>query len=779
MEELLLALESNTLDRSLKNKLWNIHPHTEVRIVLHSLIVSGKIDADEALVFFTKNMKSNLDYVFIICLALREGSNPNIYVTDNKLGGSFHILAYLHKIKSQNSISEDIFRLLLGCFLASGSSIDFEVWPIDDVTIQPSKSKITKKIPSVIQWLKSNNMGDIIVELGVDIRASVPKSEYRKVGILTGRLDLLDDEDLDGEETKLAIRAQVTLQSYSLDDDTIKSIVEYYPTLDISGKSTNITGIDYTILIECVNHYDHISFLHYSEEGYSISYALLNVALTKLSSVKILKDAMGAIILYAIRYGADMDTDQQSLLITSGYEIHSSVIEEYQQPKWKKQCRSRTIQKNRYTKDIIYIAEVLGYSYDEDNSNDLCVFLNNNLLADPDVIIKSLIHRQKLRIASYFGYPNEFISGIPSLVVHNQSFIPEDPYSYVDDFMVFHRDYEGKLYGFPSDMYEILLKNKEHPYIGHRLSEQVLDEISTKMKRIITYGLEVKSPITWSMIIDMVTDADTITEKKSQYELELMYNKLADYGISSHDLSLLSAKDIGSVMDIVTDQYKLQNLTKTHAITTFAYIFNRLDDVKSLVTTLTYMIRNRLPDKWSVETEIPTTVLRNRDLSNRRSVIVTEEPVITEKVQFEPIVAEEYTITDRPISVPYTISNSPTVISTIPTNTIPTNPISYTVSNTIPTTNTRPTNISSTSPIRSNTRPSNTNPIPTNIPYTVSNTRPMTTNSRPTNMVGVPPQRYDISPQPRTNIYSKSEYTRSISPPPINRNPSIRGRRGK
>lgn len=521
-------LEQNSVN---VDKIFGMHPDSEVRAMLEMLIRTEKLDATKAMVEYISRLNS-ASVLYAISICIREGGDVNAYTQAEGITGNMHMLVYSYIAAS--SAPHELFTELILLLLLSGSSPNKHAF--HNNIMSPDHSYNNGE--TVLEYLRSKHLDGLISQ----VYPHTDRYTSRNVALLAGRIDLIDKFTVD--DAVLSIKARVDTQTYNG-----TNIVTLFPDPD--------TGLDSVIIIEAIFNFDRGAAVNYIANGRNLSYPLTNIILINLASlinVKTLRTPLGHILGDAVDHGLELDSDQQAMLAATGEDLYKYIMDKYSIPYWKKHCRSTSRFSNTVSEKLFGLVESLGFASSKES---ICSFLNNIFLSNEGDIVRALINRQKARVGSRFGHINEFLTLTPPVLhVENLS----DAYEYDDNYIVFHRDENARLWSWTSDSFEFLLKSRINPSTGLYLPESILAELQRKPKS--------KKPLKWKELISMITQPDVIDNRRTEHEIKMMNASIR------LDLTGLTAADLSSIVYTSGYDYSLDMLTDSHALATFAYIYN-------------------------------------------------------------------------------------------------------------------------------------------------------------------------------------------------------------
>lgn len=631
------------LDESLKARFYGMKSSPEVRVVLESSIRAGKLSATESMVAYLKKLYSE-DDLYAASICIREGADVNVYViSDEGIIGSVHLLCYMYSIKEK--VLDKLFNLAILTLLASGSSA---IKPAFVQSSIDSRSYLPPKAESVIEWLSSKGLDDFIRKVYPDMKSSLDGETLRLVGILASRVDFIK-LPLTESDAITVVRSRANAKLYNTSLGKVFDLTDSFPPPD--------DDIDYKVLIEAVFNYNRPASLHYISRGNNLSYPLANVLLLEMISyatVPTIRHIIGWIFVDAVEKGLKLDYDQQTLISASGKDFFEHVMKVHSTPYWRKHCSNSVEYLNIIPEALISAAQSLGFTGDK---NQLCKFFSNIFLSEPKELIRSLANRQRARIGSKYGYIGEFQTVTPPILAISNSVV--DPYDYVDNYIVFYRDGDQKTWAWTSDHFQFLLKSKVNPSTNKSLPDQILKEVREKVAAIN----DLKKPLKWEDVIDRIIKPDSIDNDMSEAKISCMIDDLVKHNVPSDLVLAMSAEELSTVISPVS-HYSIGDLTQSHALTTFSYIYCYYKTHSPVATNLIISsLINLLNDKmdrvnaWSSVPTVDNAIGYSSASYTSASPPTTFSPASYNALS--PVTVEQQTIS--PQSYPANVIQSPRI----------------------------------------------------------------------------------------------------------------------
>ena len=508
-----------------------------------------KIDPNTTLVQGIANVSDKEDLV-PIALALRYGADPNLYVNAPNVG-DIHILAYTYLALSNKSLP--VLNAVVIMLMAMGSEQNRPVFDIKGGIIRDEYSLVEPiKGHSVIEWLEDQGYDTIIPQ--------IQNQNYQDVetDFMTTLATFLDKSDLLPEGSKPRLDEVVGSHSVELFDQFIKT-TNPQTGIRVSRDYLNLTAYE-----------------RFVDLGATLNYGEIIDLILSIKKYKDLGDfiSMGQIremLLYSISHGIILDTYQMDIIKSIDSKYYDKVKAAYEQPYWIKACATSKGTSDDKLKRLAYELNL----YPEAPKDTLCHQIKMITQADPELVKKSAITRQQVRIKSDVAYIYQFDDDDtpPDIRCNNRSLLSDNLYDFPDADIAYYRDYQDDLWCFTSNNYMKMVDKKTNPYTNQKFPQYFLDKVQRKIEFISVYHPIEDDPIPISKTIDGLSQPDqpdnTYTDKHVKgFEEMLVGNNIVDWNIHQ-----LSQEELQAILwDNFRVSINLIDLDKEHAEKTFSVV---------------------------------------------------------------------------------------------------------------------------------------------------------------------------------------------------------------
>lgn len=498
-----------------------------------------------------------------IAMALRYGANANTYVNVPGLG-TMHVIPYVYRTLTSNNVTMNqggtpdvpILNSVVIMLIASGSK---PVMPAFD----SGAGRVRQRNPddeglSSLEWLQTNGYDTIIPRIQNDFTAVDPNFLTR-LGIYLNRIDLIL-EPLQPEHLTLILKNRI--------NPLFERYLQENPTRVVNGLEL---AIDYL---------NAFVFERFLERGHQPSYLLMNNLLSRIRQYRSINDRLSArqleeMLREAVRRGTPIDRDQFLLLSGIDRSFAEAIQREYQQPYWRKVCRSRSPDSTKPIGDRLQRISV-AFGLDPTQSKvEICNALDRLAEADPERLLQAAIRRQQGRVSTDLANLNEYIGGTaPVLVCRNQAVTDTNPYEYNDLDLAYYRDTSNAVWCFTRDTFQNLLETKTNPYTLQALPESFQFQLQNRLDFARRLGLDStnQSLIPFSQAIELLRQPDTIertTEESTRY-VETLVQTATIYGLSPEQVRNLTRTQMERLLQLLGINTLISTLAPSHAMVTFA-----------------------------------------------------------------------------------------------------------------------------------------------------------------------------------------------------------------
>jgi len=551
------------------NNLFQLPITPDFNLTIHEALENKAIDPDVSLLQAIPRAKIR-DYLIPIALCLRYGADANMYVEAPRVG-IIHILGYVYTILGNTNIKisgmksdpidENILNTIVLMLIAQGSLPSLPIFDSKGGKIR----EYTEKQPTVREWLNEQGYSSIINRVGSanELQKTVDKDSLAILSILLDK-DKLISRDYKDQDLSLAIRCFSVM---SLDKIPISNVKNM---------------LDFKYLEDSVTYLNSNAYQKLLNSGQMPSYVLINKILTDMRVYKnigkfIAVNELERMLLSSVSFGTQLDQAQLNMISTMGNNIHDSVMKDYEQPYWRKICKSPS-------KEIPERLQKLAISLNIDptlNKSSICENITELSKADKEVIKESSKRRQQIRLAANLGHINDFIGeNIPTMICRNKALLPHDPFEYNDIDIAYYRDVQGAIWCFTRDSFISILETGLNPYNSTVLPESFKEELKYKVNILERLGIDVnfaKPPVTFTSAVDSLTSHDSISEKSSEHIINLFIQRASENNISSTTVRSLAKQNMIDALRSIGYNIDLSTLSTQHSLITTAYIVVNLD----------------------------------------------------------------------------------------------------------------------------------------------------------------------------------------------------------
>lgn len=571
------------------NKLFQAPATPEFNLLIYRALDLKAIDPDIAILQAIPRATTK-EYLISIALCLRFKADANMYVNAPKLG-TIHILGYVYNIlggdkfndknyyssrEEDNNTDENILNTIVLMLVAKGSRpslpmFDRKAGKIrDDTEISPTSV-------SVNEWFNEQGYVTILNRINIgdasELQRIVDKESLAILSILLD-MPILMGRDYEYKDMLLAIRAFSVISFDKIPSSEVK------------------VSLDYKSLDEAVTYLNSMAFDKLIKRGQTPSYVLINKILIGMRAYRnigriIAVQELERMLLSSIAIGTQLDQDQLEIISVMGKDLLDSVKKEYEQPYWRKICRSPNI-----TGDIPEPLRRLAISLNIDPSMSqpaICEKIGTLAKLDKEALKEAARKRQQTRMAGDLGYINEFLNGnAPNLVCRNKSLLQQDPFDYNDVDIAYYRDDQGAIWCFGSESFATILETGVNPYNSTMLPNLFKEELRYRIEVLKRLGINADegqvgiytskiSTKTFSTSIDSLTAKDIIDEKISGRALEAFIQLANSNNISVETIRSLTKERMMDALRSVGYNINLAPLSTSHALVTTARVVDYIN----------------------------------------------------------------------------------------------------------------------------------------------------------------------------------------------------------
>jgi len=525
--------------------------------------------------------------LFLIGMVVREGANPNIYLTYPGKG-NLHILAWASAVRGPGDplfnyistvlrmLGSDIFRPALR-FEGDSSDVDVRLIEQSFESLQVDESYYYRAGMLVKDYVSQN--GYIYDKTVTSFLNSMEDEWLLDVLVATddiGRFNSVSSKDARKNKwdyIQSILDSKISLTRFIIDLSTAHSMniilsmdEERYPLIreTINGQSVPL----FAASASC----DKDFFDIFMKKGSSVKYVTINTIITffkifKENDIKLSEDCFN-MLNNAVKIGADIDLYQFNFFVSiADYDQIEKIRNSYQTPKWKKLCSIKNNLENRPELRQIAFNLNLDYSMSDEK---ICKKLEQIATIGTEQYFESAVKRQEDRISLEVEDPvDEYIDDDFSMETEDveksviqktrprcseKTLIVNNPYAYNDARMAFYKDHkDGEIWCFTSDTFASLISSKVNPYNGNPLPAKFIATIKAHLNTLKEIGVyETNETIKDSL--KEIYSRSVINNKKTESQYDTVMKVLSLYGVSQERFESLRTETLqNTILESIAD----------------------------------------------------------------------------------------------------------------------------------------------------------------------------------------------------------------------------------
>lgn len=562
------------------NRLFQAPITPEFNLTIYRALQRNAINPDVTLLQAIPRARTK-EYLIPIALCLRFGADANMYVDAPRLG-TVHILGYVYNVLGVDKFSDDgpgadqdVLNTIILMLIAEGSRPSLPMFDRKGGKIRNENETPSTSL-SVAEWLNDQGISTILDRVNVgdasELQRVVDKDSLTILSILLDMPTLMG-RPYEPRDMLLSIRA---FSPISFDK--------------IPTPNTKVL-LDFKSLDDAVTYLNSDAYMKLLRRGQLPSYLLINKILIGMRAYRnmgriIAVQELEKMLTSSISVGTQLDQDQLSIISIMGRDILDSVTKEYEQPYWRKICKSPN--PNGDTPEPL---RRLAISLNIDPTMSqaaICESINTLSKSDKEALKEAARRRQQLRMAGDLGTMNEFLNGkVPNLVCRNKSLLQQDPFDYNDIDLAYYRDDQGAIWCFGSDSFATILESGVNPYNSTVLPNSFKEELRYRIDVLKRLGVDAsrgeigvytsKIPITFTKSIDSLTAKDVVSERTSEDSLNGFIRLASANGISPETIRTLSKDRMTNALRSIGYNVNLAPLSTSHALVTTARIVDAVN----------------------------------------------------------------------------------------------------------------------------------------------------------------------------------------------------------
>lgn len=565
------------------NRLFQAPVTPEFNLTIYRALQRNAIDPDVTLLQAIPRAITK-EYLIPIALCLRFGADANMYVDAPRLG-TIHILGYVYNIlgggnydrfsDNDTVADENVLNTIILMLIAEGSRPSLPMFDRKAGKIRREGETPSTSL-SVAEWLNDQGINTILDRVNIGDSSELQRIvDPESLAILSILLDM----------------PTVMGRSYE-PRDMLLSIRAFSPiSFDKIPTPNTKIFLDFKSLDDAVTYLNSDAYLKLLKRGQLPSYLLINKILIGMRTYRAMSRIIAVqelekMLVNSISLGTQLDQDQLNIVSIMGRDILDAVTKEYEQPYWRKICKSPT--SNGETPEPLRKLAI-SLNIDPNMSQAaICESINTLSKSDKEALKEAATKRQQMRMAADLGTMNEFLNGkVPNLVCRNKSLLPHDPSDYNDIDIAYYRDDQGAVWCFGSDSFATILESGVNPYNSTVLPNSFKEELRYRIDVLKRLGIDAnrgeigiyssRVPITFTKSIDSLTSKDVITEKTSEQSLDVFIRLASRNNISPETIRTLSKERMSNALRSIGYNVDLTPLSTSHALVTTSRIIEFVD----------------------------------------------------------------------------------------------------------------------------------------------------------------------------------------------------------
>lgn len=511
--------------------------------------------------------------LLLLGMVIREGANPNVYLTYPEKG-NLHVLAWMSVARGQ---ADTMYQYMATVLRLLGSNIYSPA-----VRFEGDSSDMDVRL--LEQSFEDTGTDDAYYyRAGLNVADYVAQNGYVFEKTVTSFLNSMDDEWL--LDTLIATDDVARFNSVTSDDATrnewkyVTSILEnpvsltrFIIDLSIASAENIAAAMDvkkYPLLSDTINgesiplfactaSCDRDLFNLFIRKGSSVKYSSINSIITfykifRNNEIKLYESCFH-MLNDAVKIGADIDLYQLNFFVSAAdYSDIEKIRESYQVPKWKKLCsvRKKTFS-TEARPELRQISFNLNLDYAMDDAK-ICSKLEQIAQVGTEQYYESAVRRQEERVAIETEGPTSFLPSqfgsseigeggdidiIESAVgkiksrCSAKSMALRNPYAYNDARLAFYKDPKnGEVYCFTSDVFNSLISTRMNPYTNEKLPQKFLATIKAQLATLKEIGVYETNQDIRDSLKD-VYSRSKIDNVKTDRQYNTVIEVLTHYGVS-------------------------------------------------------------------------------------------------------------------------------------------------------------------------------------------------------------------------------------------------------
>jgi hypothetical protein len=460
------------------SKMTHEQKSTMIGLIEH-ILQNKNFSPNECMALSLDVIKNEHD-LGLLCVCLRHGANPNMYIDAHKIGPAHFLVA------ASKKLSRDLYAIFYCYMVLKGSNPQnpcFDPKAFDGVDIVPE---------TVHVWLKNN--GYELPSSATTIFDLIPRFPPRDKLCLSVLLDAnYAIWDVQALEFMLIARNPDWKKVKYETKDTIYLKMAFKSTFPDFFKALFDDGFRPT-------YYDICYFISHMVTIYRIphSYVLRNMCKEMIDC--------------CVDRGVEFDIYQLDEMRNVDPEYVVDLEDKYKKPLWSKICSIKT---DQYVPGELSETTIFFGIPEDIEKYELCSNFEEITSADVESLVKAFKKKNSREMGMRINMLTDFINATPEAHCDNYQSISGDAMEYSDKALAYYKDKDGKNWCFLSNSFESLLSRKINPINGRPLPREFLHSVEYQKRFLDDFGISLHEPKTIRSIIDKLKRNQDISNTKT------------------------------------------------------------------------------------------------------------------------------------------------------------------------------------------------------------------------------------------------------------------------
>jgi hypothetical protein len=474
--------------------------------LIDELLGHSEFSFDEALALSLMTIDNEFD-IGIIPVCIRNGANPNTYVSTPTLGDA-HVL-----VSAFYSVPENVYPLVYSTLVFLGSNPNSPCF-------DPSTSNIVYE--SAADWLL--NRGIKLPHGSSELLEAVKTLPYRESLCLSVYVN-----------TDFVVWTPDALP-FMLTSRNPNWAMVANPPNDPVFLRTAFRAVFPDLFINILNsgirpsYYDIVSFISHMTRVY------------RIQNSHPLREMCRTMILACVQRGIPLDSYELDWIRGLDPEFAVLIEREYKRPLWKKVC---SIDDGYIPKEFTETIVFFGLP-EHMNKHDLCRSFEEITSADMDSLVRAFRKKNARIMSSRINTLRDFINYDPTAMCDNPESITGDAMDYSERALAYYKDESGKNWCFLSNSYDSLLNTQTNPINGQSLPLGFIETVRGNAAFLNAFGIPLHDPRTIQAIMDKMRTSDELVNAETNTAVDRVQSVLNSRGVTKDVLVSMSTRETAS-----------------------------------------------------------------------------------------------------------------------------------------------------------------------------------------------------------------------------------------